>query len=551
MMQMRKRLQNLSVSAILLVLVASSSTIVTAGVSQDKDTGFQTPQRAAIYAYGYHGRAYRLDPGPHLFVDWRYVNPGRTSYTHQGKRIQRDRPKAYSSDINSDIEVIPVDIPSGIRLERVAAAKLGPVITNDKPWEFFTPYVNLIHYQGKYLLFYNTTTFRRGRGSEGYMVCYAESADGVNYTKPSLGQIEFDGSKANNIVLGPGVCKYGIHGPAIFVDPHAAPAERFKALYQAAADKETVDRLRALRPESVTVAASDGTGIMAAVSPDGVRWRELEEPVMGHVSDTGTTAYWDESLQRYVGYFRMGVMGRRMIGRAETSDFRRWPHPEMILLPNAQDPPWVDYYTNGRSMYPGTRTMHMMFPMIYHRNTDTSVMRVASSMEGRVWSFLPGGPALEPGREGEFDAGCIFPGAGLAEIPGDRVVLPYSGFAVPHKFPRLGQLGEIALAVWPKQRLGALVADEEGSFVTHSLISEGDRLWLNFETRRSGSIGVEVEDVEGRSLGESDPLFGDQLMKQVTWKGQASLGVKPGEPFRLRFHLRGAKLYSFELRKSP
>ena len=108
---MRKRLQNLSVSAILLVLVASSSTIVTAGVSQDEDTGFQTPQRAAIYAYGYHGRAYRLDPGPHLFVDWRYVNPGRTSYTHQGKRIQRDRPKAYSSDINSDIEVIPVDIP--------------------------------------------------------------------------------------------------------------------------------------------------------------------------------------------------------------------------------------------------------------------------------------------------------------------------------------------------------------------------------------------------------------------------------------------------------
>ena len=172
------------VRAVLLVLVMSS---LTAGAGQDKDAGFKTPERAAIYAYGYHGRAYHLDPGPHLFVDWRYVNPGHTSYRYQGKRIQRDRPKAYSSDINSDIEVIPVDIPSGIRLERVPAAKLGPVITNDKPWEFFTPYVNLIHYQGKYLLFYNTTTFRRGRGSEGYMVCYAESTDGVNYTKPSLG----------------------------------------------------------------------------------------------------------------------------------------------------------------------------------------------------------------------------------------------------------------------------------------------------------------------------------------------------------------------------
>ncbi len=151
----------------MLVLVAFSPTVVTVGAGQGKDSGFKTPERAAIYAYGYHGRVYHLDPGPHLFVDWRYVNPGHTRYTYQGKRIERDRPEAYSSDINPEIDVTPVDIPSGIRLERVPATKLGPIITNDKPWEFFTPYVNLIHYQGKYLLFYNTTTFRRGRGLRG------------------------------------------------------------------------------------------------------------------------------------------------------------------------------------------------------------------------------------------------------------------------------------------------------------------------------------------------------------------------------------------------
>ena len=542
------RIKNLPIACMVLGLATAVSAIGERGSNRDGNVGFETPERAAIYAYDYHGRSYRLDPGPHLFVDWRYVNPGRITYAYKGKRIQRDRPSDYSSEINSAVAGRPVDVPSGIRLERVPAGKLGPVIRNDKPWEFFTPYVNLIHHEGKYLLFYNTTTYRLGRGSEGYMVCYAESTDGVHYTKPDLGQIEFEGSKANNIVLGPGVCKFGIHGPAIFVDPVADPSERFKALYQAAVDKETVDRLRAVRPESVTVASKDGVAIMAAVSPDGIRWRELEEPVMGHVSDTGTTAYWDQSLQRYVGYFRMGVMGRRMIGRAETPDFRRWPHPEMILWPNAEDPPWVDYYTNGRSLYPGTRTMHLMFPMIYHRNADTSVMRVASSLAGRIWNFLPGGPALEPGHEGDFDGGCIFPGAGLAEIPGDRVVLPYVGFAVPHKFPRLSELGEIAFAIWPKQRIGALVADEEGSFVTHSLLSEGNRLWLNFETRRSGSVSVQVEGVEGRTLADCDPLFGDQPMKQVTWGSKASLGVKSGEPVRLRFHLRSAKLYSFEIR---
>ena len=70
---------------------------------------------------------------------------------------------------------------------------------------------------------------------------------------------------------------------------------------------------------------------------------------MGHVSDTGTTAYWDERLGRYVGYFRMGVWGRRMIGRAETTDFRRWPRPEMVLAPDPSEAPWVDYYTNGKA----------------------------------------------------------------------------------------------------------------------------------------------------------------------------------------------------------
>ena len=510
------------------------------------DSAFSIPPRAAVYAYQYHEGAYSLAPGAHLFVDWRYVYPGHTGYSFEGRGIQRDRPPDYTSEINDRIAVDPKSTPYGIRIELVKAAKLGPVIKNDKPWEFFTPYVTLIHHGDKYMLFYNTTTFLDDRGSKGYVTCYAESTDGVKYTKPELGVVEFDGSKANNIVLGPGVCKHGVHGPAVFVDPHAPPEERFKALYQAEPGEEIVDKLRAARPESVT--GGGGVAVMAAVSPDGVRWRELEEPAMGHHNDTGTTAYWDQKLERYVGYFRMSAMGRRMIGRSETADFRRWPHPEMVLWPMPGDPAAVDYYTNGRSFYPGTQTMHLMFPMIYHRNLDTSTMRIASSIDGRVWNFLPGGAALQPGKVGEFDGGCIFPGAGLAEIPGDRVVMPYCGFAVPHKFPRLGPLGEVALAVWPKQRIAAIVADEDGYFVTNPLRAAGGELWLNFETSRGGSVRVEVDGVGGRGLGDCDPLFGNHLSKRVTWKGEQDIGVEPGGTFRLRFRLWGARLYSFEIR---
>ena len=334
-----------------LVSVAAALLVGTAGYTcaAGSESSLKPSPDAALYAYGYHQRPYPLEPGPHLFVDWRYVNPGHVSYTYRGERIQRDRPEEYGPEINSRIDVHPRDVPTGIRIEVQPAGKLGPVIRNDQPWEFFTPYVNLIHHEGKYLLFYNTTTYRLGRSSEGYMVCYAESDDGLNYRKPALGQVEFQGSRENNLVLGPGVCRYGIHGPAIFVDPNAEPAERFKAIYQAAVDQATVERLQAVRPESVTPASHDGTALMGAVSPDGIRWRELEEPLMGHVSDTGTTAYWDERLGRYVGYFRMGVWGRRMIGRAETTDFRRWPRPEMVLAPDPSEAPGSTITPTGRN----------------------------------------------------------------------------------------------------------------------------------------------------------------------------------------------------------
>ena len=33
------------------------------------------------------------------------------------------------------------------------------------------------------------------------MTCYAESKDGIHWKKPELGLVEFNGSKANNIVM--------------------------------------------------------------------------------------------------------------------------------------------------------------------------------------------------------------------------------------------------------------------------------------------------------------------------------------------------------------
>jgi hypothetical protein len=268
---------------------------------------------------------------------------------------------------------------------------------------------------------------------------------------------------------------------------------------------------------------------------------------MIHQSDTQTTVYYDAFLKRYVGYFRTSVMNRRAIGRSETANLRQWPVPETVLWSQPQDDPTEDYYDNSKSLYPGTSTMHLMFPTIYQRRTDSCSLRMASSLDGAVWQWIPGGDVLECGPSGSWDAGCLFGSYGLTELPAGRVVLPYGGFRFPHKYPRFGRMGQVGLAAWKRERLVALQADEEGEFHTQSLRLSGDKLFLNFETKPAGYIKVEVTDAVGRSLDDCDPLIGDQLKAAVTWHGQNSLGVPAARGVVLRFHLRAAKLYSFEV----
>jgi hypothetical protein len=273
---------------------------------------------------------------------------------------------------------------------------------------------------------------------------------------------------------------------------------------------------------------------------------------MAQMSDTGTTMYYDDLLKKYVAYVRMSFMNRRVIGRAEGATLDApWPAPESIVWTNPGDSPSHDVYTNGKSLYPGTRTAHLLFPTIYERFSDTAFVRMMCSLEGKTWMQIPGGSKiLDAGAEGSWDGGCVFAGNGLAEIAGDRVAFPYVGYRVPHKFPRLVRCGEVGFATWPKHRMCGLVADEEGEFVTTPLKSGGDTLKLNCDVRRNGFVKVEVVGADGRTIEDCDPIFGDQLAATtVKWKGDASLKgrASSGSGMTLRFRLRSAKLFSFEV----
>ena len=91
-----------------------------------------------------------------------------------------------------------------------------------------------------------------------------------------------------------------------------------------------------------------------------------------------------------------------------------------------------------------------------------------------------------------------------------------------------------------------------GEIITKPISFEGGNLALNFETSGVGGVQVEIQDADGKpidgyTLADSPPIFGDRLAKVVRWK-ESGGDVRPvaGKPIRLRFVLKDADLYSFQ-----
>jgi hypothetical protein len=87
--------------------------------------------------------------------------------------------------------------------------------------------------------------------------------------------------------------------------------------------------------------------------------------------------------------------------------------------------------------------------------------------------------------------------------------------------------------------------------VTPPVIFAGDRLVLNADCGGLGEIWVELQDAEGRpltghSLDEAVSIDRNGTTQEVWWRQGPDLTAYSGQPVRLRFKLRSAKLYAFQ-----
>jgi hypothetical protein len=494
--------------------------------------------------------------------------------THRSATLHADE----TIDIGSRRELF-VDGHLIDRLEGAQRRLHSPVpreiaIVHGAPWEGAGSGYHTVIRDGEWLRLYyrgsalGVTSGKLNLGRE--VICCAESRDGIHFSKPILGQFDYNGSKENNIVWD-GV---GVHNFAPFLDtsPDCPPESRFKAL---------------------AGTAQEG-GLFAFQSADGLHWSMLRpEPVVTKGAfDSQNLAFWDPSSKKYRAYFRtftQGVTtgevwkpaGFRAIRTASSRDFLTWGDEADLTY---EDSPAEHLYTNQIAPYPRAPHLLIGFPTRYVERGWSDSMRALPQLEqreNRSAAHLRYGTALTEGllmasRDGihfeRWNEAFLRPGPERPEtwLYGHQYI---ACNAVETASSLPGAANELSLFAtegsWTGNgnalrryslRLDGFVSVngpwKGGELLTKPLKFDGDRLVINFASSAAGSIRVEIQSADGApipgySLDDSPETFGDSVERTVTWKSGNDVGKLAGTPIRLRFVLQDADLYAFQFVPSP
>lgn len=444
------------------------------------------------------------------------------------------------------------------------------VLHFDRPWEGNVP--------GHFTVLRESDLFRmyyRGAGhvygpdeheAHERVVCIAESPDGIEWTRPILRLVEFEGSKDNNIILkGPGTDNFV---PFKDGNPDSEPDAAYKAVAKGGAER----------------------GLYIHKSADGVNWSPMADgPVITDGAfDSHNLAFWDALRGEYREYHRDFRQGRdsrgnkngRDIKTATTKDFLDWP-----------DPVWLNYspgrtselYTNQVNPYYRAPHIYLGFPTRYIDRGWTESTKALPNLEYRRYRATRSereGTAVTDGmlmssRDGlNFDVwpeSFIRPGLRTREnwLYGDN----YQSLGLIETRSAIeGAPDELSFFLTESTNLDDTSARSRrhtirvdgfvsvyaglngGELLTRPVIFDGDSLVLNFSSSAAGGIWVELQDgnghaIEGRGMEDCDEVWGDDLARTVSWEGDRDLSALAGQPVRLRLRLRDADLYSLRFVK--
>ncbi|WP_299468743.1 hypothetical protein [uncultured Gimesia sp.] len=400
-------------------------------------------------------------------------------------------------------------------------------------------YATVLHAGDKFQFYYRGDTIPGNHWKKGWeqyhageVTLYAESQDAIHWSQPKLGIYpDHPTFPAGNVVLMHEFLVTHNFTPFIDTKPGIPATEKYKALgglaYQ---PNQHLDVKKRRGPG----------GLKAFVSPNGIHWKKLQdEPVIpeewGKYFDSQNYAFWSESEQAYVCYFRRFINGYRGIARTTSQDFINWtPFVEMKAnLPNEH------LYTPCTQPY--FRAPHIYFA------TPTRFMAKRGAATDILFMSARGDAPFDR----EFTQSFIRPGIGE------------SGWANRANYAAIGihQTGpaEMSFFLTGGRRyairldgiasVNALLAG--GTLTTKPLKFTGNELEINYSTSAAGQIRVELQDANGKpipgfTLEENEPIFGDHISRIVKWNNGSDVSSLQEKPVRIHFAMEDADLFSIK-----
>ena len=382
-------------------------------------------------------------------------------------------------------------------------------------------------------------------------ICYAESEDGLHWTRPELDVIP-----GTNRVL-----------------PYGLKCDSWTVVHDyGAADPQQRFKMFLMEPY-----LGVGRG-MLMTSPDGIRWSL--PTATGYAGDRSTMFYnpftrkWCCSLRSY-GHDPL----LRMRDYAEGDDFftaGQWgtadgekrsvhwagvdaldqPLPELGIPPQLYNLDAVPYES----------IMLGMFQLHYGPSNQecekTGLPKItglefAYSRDGFHWHRPDRRCAIMPEKENSWDLGYVQSLGNVCTVDEKKITFYFTGFA-----GKPGTVGKTAMyengatgaAFLRRDGFVSLDAENSGEIVTRKLTFDGSHLFVNLDAP-SGSLKVELLDPEGKvlkgfSAADCIAVSDDHVKTPVRWKN-ADLAALRGQAVRFRFLLTRGSLYAFWVSKMP
>ena len=388
------------------------------------------------------------------------------------------------------------------------------------------------------------------------MGTYNESTDGIHWSSPELGIVDWKGSKANNLFTGGH--EYRTHTFSVVELPARLRSKgRFALLY-----------LRILAGKQPAVGHTLETRI--AFSDDGIHFKDqVENPVIKGRSDTHMNMVYNPERDVFMMYRRATVNAHevRRVAYSESKDLISWTQPVVILDPDELDAPMLYGMTVSpyQGIYLGFLQMFYAANASYekghsrlyrdgHIEKELHIdVQLAWSRDGIHWERHPQRPTfLDTGVYGSYDWGRVYVNQGIIE-KGEQLYMYYRGVNTLH-VPQPRDGGEFCLAMLRKDGFVSLDTPGTGYMLTKPLLSPGGSLHINAKTKPGGFIRVAVRRGDGVNDGDwlegwnfnSGPMFsGDAIDATLQWNGRKNFGSLKDQPIRLHFWMEKAELYSF------